>query len=201
MHWLCASVTGFNHGRAARGGNSHLQVPREDSMAAAMGNQLALRVAPCAALLQPCWLWRSCVYSTLLFFFFSFFTLAALKELSACLFSTFCYFKAAFTSPAAVGRGNTGWTTSKSGYHCPWQICSRKNDGKRSSVKIVLNAPLSWKTQSIQGLNWTELNRTTSPSLILATLTCFWIILPQKAILLIPGLCDREITWNPDGLI
>ena len=50
---------------------------------------------------------------------------------------------------AVIGKGNAGWTLSKSGHSCPYQNCltmaSRRKDWERTPPT----------TMSVEGLNWT----------------------------------------------
>ena len=62
---------------------------------------------------------------------------------------------------AVVGRGNAGWTTSKSEHSCcPCQNCPQgppaESDRKRISAESAVIA-ISPTNQSAKGLNWTEL--------------------------------------------
>ena len=42
---------------------------------------------------------------------------------------------------AVVGRGNAGWTSSKSGYPCPFQNCSQWPPAEKSGRGSLLNRP------------------------------------------------------------
>ena len=58
---------------------------------------------------------------------------------------------------AVVGRGNAGWTTSKSEHSCPCQNCSQWPPAEktgRGPCWIVSHVPQT--TQSAEGLNWIE---------------------------------------------
>ena len=41
-----------------------------------------------------------------------------------------------------VGRGNAGWTTSKSGHPCPYQNCSEGPLAEKTGRGSLLNRPL-----------------------------------------------------------
>ena len=57
---------------------------------------------------------------------------------------------------AVVGRGNAGWTTSKSGHPCPCQSCSQEPPAEKTGRGSLLNRPSCPPDDSIgQG---TELN-------------------------------------------
>ena len=60
-----------------------------------------------------------------------------------------------------VNRGKAGWTTSKSGHPCPCQNCSQGPPAEKNWRKSRLNRPSCPPptTQSMKGLNWTELKR------------------------------------------
>ena len=66
---------------------------------------------------------------------------------------------------AVVGRGNAGWTQSKSGLPCPWQICSQGPPVEKTGRGSLLDRPSSplpppsSTTQSVKGLNCTELKQ------------------------------------------
>ena len=42
---------------------------------------------------------------------------------------------------AVVGRGNAGWTTSKSGHCCPCQNCSQWPPAEKTGIESLLNRP------------------------------------------------------------
>ena len=78
------------------------------------------------------------------------------------------FFKATWSVvDAVVGRGITGWTTSKSGYPCQCQKCSQGSSAEQKQKKKKLEEDLCWivshvppTIQSIigqgAGLNWCE---------------------------------------------
>ena len=56
------------------------------------------------------------------------------------------------------GRGNSGWTTSKSGHTCPYQNCSQGPPAEKTGRESLLTSPScpsppSPTTLSIKGLN------------------------------------------------
>ena len=60
---------------------------------------------------------------------------------------------------AVVGRGKSGWTTSKSGNPCSYQNCLQGPPAEKTGRGSVLNRPSCPQTkQSVKGQNWTELN-------------------------------------------
>ena len=60
---------------------------------------------------------------------------------------------------AMAGRGSAGWTTSKSGNPCPCQIVHNGLLQKRLEEDFCwIIPPVPMATQSVKGLNWTELN-------------------------------------------
>ena len=70
--------------------------------------------------------------------------------------------KSSFRAPwrvgnAVVGRGNAGWTTSKSGRSCSCQSCSQRPHVEKTGRGSQLNRPyVPPTTQSVESLNWTE---------------------------------------------
>ena len=60
---------------------------------------------------------------------------------------------------AVVDRGNAGWITSKSGHPCPCQNCSKGPPAEKTGKYLCWIAPhVPPTTQSVKGLNGTELN-------------------------------------------
>ena len=60
---------------------------------------------------------------------------------------------------AVVGRGNAGWTTSKSGHPCPCQICSQGPSAEKTGRGSLLNRPSRSQNDPIghgAKLIWTE---------------------------------------------
>ena len=55
---------------------------------------------------------------------------------------------------AVVGRGNVGWTTSKSGHTCPCQNCSHGPSAEKTGRGSLLNRPsYPFDDHSVKGLN------------------------------------------------
>ena len=71
------------------------------------------------------------------------------------------FFKAPWrVGDAMVGRGNAGWTTSKSGHPCPCQTCSRRPAAEktgRASLPNRLSCPPDDPIGKGTELNWTVL--------------------------------------------
>ena len=63
-------------------------------------------------------------------------------------------------SSGAVGRGNTEWTTSKSGHPWPCQNCKQGPPAEKAGRGSLLNRPSCPTpfptTHSAKGLNWTD---------------------------------------------
>ena len=60
--------------------------------------------------------------------------------------ATTAFPKPSFRAPwrvgyAVVGRGNAGWTTSKSGHPCPCQSCSQEPPAEKTGRGSLLNRP------------------------------------------------------------
>ena len=55
---------------------------------------------------------------------------------------------------AVVGRGNAGWTTSKSEHFCPCQNCSQGPPAEKTREGYLLNCPISPSHDPVR----TELN-------------------------------------------
>ena len=61
---------------------------------------------------------------------------------------------------AVVGRGNAGWTTSKSGHPCPCQNWSQRPPAEKTGRWSLLNRPSCPPTTlSVKGLNWAQTAR------------------------------------------
>ena len=61
---------------------------------------------------------------------------------------------------AVVGRGNAGWTTSKSGHPCPCQNCSQGSPTEKAWRGSLLNSPSCPPDDPVgheTELNWPEL--------------------------------------------
>ena len=59
---------------------------------------------------------------------------------------------------AAVGRGNAGWTTSKSGHLCLCQNCSQGPPAEKDLKRICAETSLMSPRRPNQSRDWTELN-------------------------------------------
>ena len=57
-----------------------------------------------------------------------------------------------------VGRGNAGWTTSKSGHPFPCQSCSQGSPAEKTGRGSLLNRPSCSPEEPNRPRNWTELN-------------------------------------------
>ena len=70
---------------------------------------------------------------------------------------------------AVVGRGNPGWTTSKSGHHCPCQSCSERPPAEKIKRRPLLNWPSCSPDEPFDQwtvLNWTELITLLKPPIV-----------------------------------
>ena len=59
---------------------------------------------------------------------------------------------------AVVGRGNAGWTTSKSGHPCPCKSCSQGPPAEKTGRGSLLNRPSRPPWRPNRSRDWPELN-------------------------------------------